>query len=181
MTTLIDTMYKTCPDTTKMVLVIMMVTCYVFAKTILWWLLFGTGKLLFRKISLTEWINKTLSGMVIGVCLMVMNFILMMAFNPGNMVYETAVIVCTLLSARIIWRELFTLCGILRGDWHPFHPELRFFAWDTFNIWVIFKPLKMMFSSPFKNGHNSSNDTPWGSYSDAIETHIVYQRQGTVH
>ena len=157
MNALLDKLYSINPDTTSMLVVILAVTGYVFAKTILWWVLFGTGKFLFRKITLNGWINKTLYGLKVGAALVVLNAILLFAFNPDSYLYMTTVVITMLLAARIIWREFFTLGGLLRGDWNPFCPELRFFAWETFNVWIIFKPLKWW----YKAVTTSKYDSEW--------------------
>ena len=157
MNALLDKLYSINPDTTSMLVVILAVTGYVFAKTLLWWVLFGTGKLLFRKITLADWVNKTLYGLTVAAALVVLNTVFLFAFSPDNKLYMTAVIITLLFATRIIWREFFTLGGLLRGDWNPFYPELRFFAWDTFNIWAIFKPLKWW----FKAVTTSKYDSEW--------------------
>lgn len=127
------------------VCVVMFVTLYIFTKTLLWWILFGTGKLLFKVITPSEWFNKTLRGLGLGLGLIVLNVILWLTYSPDSLFYIIPLVILLFFAFRVVWREFFTLFGLLRGDWHPLHPELQFFAWETFNIWLIFKPLEWLF------------------------------------
>ena len=170
MNDLFYTMQNVDPGVTSLVVLVFAVTLYVFAKTILWWFLLGTGHLLFGKLTLTEWVQKTVNGLIIGGGLILLNAYLFLAFNPDNVIYMIVLSVCMLLASRIMWREFFTMFGLLRGDWYLFEPKLRFFHWEKFNVWVIFKPLKWIFSSPF----HSSKDSFWEDFGKNYETNCFY-------
>ena len=58
MNDLLNTMQNVDAGITSLVVLVFAVTLYVFAKTVLWWFLLGTGHLLFGKLTLTEWIKK---------------------------------------------------------------------------------------------------------------------------
>lgn len=179
MASLFNELYAVSPSATSMVAIVLGITLYVMAKAVLWWFLFGTGKLLFGKISLAGWIGKTVQGMVWGVVLVLMNIVFYFGFSPGSTVYMGALTVAFLLAFRIMWREFFTLFGLLRGDWNPFHPRLRFFAWNTFNIFFMFKPFKLL-QSPFSTTNEQSKETPWGSMTDFCEWVYSYRQVGNV-
>ena len=105
-----------------------------------------------------------------------LNAYLFLAFNPDNVIYMIVLSVCMLLASRIMWREFFTMFGLLRGDWYLFEPKLRFFHWEKFNVWVIFKPLKWIFSSPF----HSSKKSFWEDFGKDYETYCYYRQYGYV-
>lgn len=139
------------PELAGMISVVICVSIYVACKAVLWWLIMGTGHLIFGKLTFSEWQKKTFIGLVWGAIIASLNALLIYFFSPDNNYYVGSLVVALLLAFRIIWREFFTLFGLLRGDWHPLHPKLRFFAWNTFNVFVIFKPFKLIFSSPSKS------------------------------
>ena len=111
---------------------------YVVVKTTVWWVLFGTFRLLFRKYSLYEWLMRTLGGLAVFAALIVVNLILLYGFAPDNVLYLGLVVVSGFLALRVWLREILSLCGLLRGDWNPFHPELRFLAWHETYIFSLF-------------------------------------------
>lgn len=129
---------------------------YVIAKSSIWWILFGTGRLLFRKYTLKEWGFRTLVGIVGLVCLGLFVACLLWLYDADSIVYWTILCVSLFFSLRIWLREILSLFGLLRGDWNPFHPRLRFMAWNETYIFRL-----------FGNGKSDSNDDcVWGKSMD---------------
>ena len=155
------------PDVAFMVGWITVVSAYVLLKTTLWWLIFGTGYMITGKYSLHGWVSRTVMGVGGFILLALFNCILWMVFSPDSTFYMCSVWVSFLVAARITLREVFSLCGLLRGDWNPFGPELRFIAWDETYL--------LCWLGNGKGGGNRKQ-TPWGSYADQ-ESAYWFQRQ----
>ena len=159
------------PEIEFMLSLISLVSVYAFLKSAVWWLLFGTGRLLFRKYTLAEWVFRSGMGLAAFMVLALFNVILWNVYRPENDLYIFMVGLSFLGAARITLREIFSLFGLLRGDWNPFHPHLRFIAWsETYLLcWL-------------GNGSSSGRrkETPWGSYADqeaAYWYQNLYNRQ----
>lgn len=159
------------PDVAFMVGWVTFVSVYIVLKSTVWWLIFGTGRLLFGKYSLHEWGFRTGLGLAAFVGIGLLNVIFWTTFNPDSMVYMCCLWPVFLIACRITLREILSLFGLLRGDWNPFHPELRFIAWEESYLlcWL-------------GNGRSSGNrkPTPWGSYADQEAAHWyqnMYDRQ----
>ena len=122
--------------------VIFFATFYIIAKTTIWWLLFGTGRLLFGKYTIAEWGIRTLIGLVgFSVLILFCNGFIWL-FDKESNVYLVFWGISLFLSLRIWIRELFSLGGLLKGDWNPFHPQLRFFGFDEEYIMDKFRMTK---------------------------------------
>ena len=144
------------PDVGYMVGWVTFISMYVILKTSLWWALFGTGRLLLGKYSLSEWAFRSGVGLLGFAALAVLSVFLWLAYSPDSNVYMCLVWVTFAVSMRITLREILSLFGLLRGDWNPFGPELRFIAWDETYLlcWL-------------GNGRSSGGRrTPWGSHAD---------------
>lgn len=132
---------------------IFLATFYIIAKTTIWWLLFGTGRLLFGKYTIAEWGIRTLVGLVGFAVLILFNSSLIWLFDEESNVYLGFWGISLFFSLRIWIREIFSLLGLLRGDWNPFHPHLRFFAWKETYIFSLFgnppQPKGCWFPLPF--------------------------------
>ena len=149
--------------------VIGIVFMYIMIKSTVWWLLYGTGRLLFGKYNIVEWLVRTVGGLAgFGVmCLLEIYFL--KEYSPDNKLYMAFWLIGVVFSIRVLWRELFSLFGLLRGDWNPFNPRLRFIA------------LKEMFTSNPDNDRSSRKPTAYGSWTEYYEKGIYGQRMGTVH
>jgi len=135
---------------------ILVAVAYVILKTLVWWILFGTGKLLLGKYSLHEWGFRSLTGLAGMGGLVALSAYLLYMYDADSTVYWTILWVSLFFALRIWLREIFSLFGLLRGDWNPFHPELRFMAWHETYIFSL-----------FGNGKSNSNDDcVWGKSMD---------------
>ncbi len=134
---------------------------YIIAKTSIWWLLFGTGKLLFRKYTFKEWGFRTIAGVIGFACLALFAACLLWLYDAESTVYWSALAVFLFFSLRIWLREILSLFGMLRGDWNPFEPKLRFFAWDETYIFCLFG--------------NRKEDDDWFRRSREQQEQIYYQ------
>ena len=147
-------------------------TCvYICLKTVLWWAVFGTVGLFKKWYTVEKWLSRTKWGILCVAALVVANFSLWVTFNPENDYLNCFYLVLWLLALRVTWREFFTLGGLLRGDWSFSYPELRFFAWNTFNPLIIFR----IFRSPFSSSASSDDD-----WKEAVrrEEYGYYQQRG---
>lgn len=163
------------PELAMAVTVISVVSVYVCLKTVLWWIVFGTVGLCRKDYTFRQWLGYTKWGLLGLLALILVDAVLWFGFNPDNVVYTYTCWGLFVLAVRIAWREFFTAGGFLRGDWSFSNPELRFFAWNTLNPFFFLK----VFSSPFaKSNNNPKNDTPWGSWGDAIYTYEFYRQSG---
>lgn len=135
------------PEMAVAVTIISVVSVYVCIKTVLWWLLYGTVGLIRQDYTFRKWMRYTTWGLIGMLVLVLVDAVLWFGFNPDNVVYTYSCWGLFVLASRVVWREFFTIGGLLRGDWSFSNPELCFFAWDTFNPFVIFKPIKWWLSS----------------------------------
>ena len=150
---------------------IALVTAYVMLKSAVWWMLFGTGRLLVGKYSIVEWGKRTLYGIVAYVGLILLNAFFLMGYTPDNWLYTCLMVVTVLLAVRVAWREVFSLFGLLRGDWNPFAPELRFVGVEE-----LLEPRPK--APKRKKSIYTKKQTVFGSYADYAETVMHYQHAG---
>lgn len=145
------------------------VFAYIMVKSTVWWLLFGTGKLLFGKYNIVEWLIRSVGGMAGFGLMFLMEIYFLKGYSPDSTLYMVLWWIGVVFSARVLWREIFSLFGLLRGDWNPFNPILRFVA------------LKEMFA-PSRNAERySRKPTPYGSWTEYYEMGIYGQRIGAFH
>lgn len=149
--------------------IILVAAVYMVAKTTVWWGLFGTGRLLTGKYGIHEWCFRTVAGLAGFTGLAGLSLYLLYMFDPESTVYMIIWSVSLVLALRVWLREIFSLFGLLRGDWNPFHPQLRFLAWRE--SYIFGKGRKTVYDD---------RPTPWGSYADMCETHTYYQKIGYV-
>ena len=155
------------PGITLLYALVLLVSIYVVVKSAVWWLIFGTGRLIFRKYCLYEWLVYTGMGLLGYIVLLVFNLYAFMSYVPEGNLGTILVMIASPFAFRVLVREVFSLCGLFRGDWNPFDPELRFMAWDeSYLFGLLFSRSKGKRRSP----------TPWGSYADQ-ESAYWYQSQ----
>ena len=140
---------------------------YVAVKTVLWWAVTGTLGLLFGRIPFSSWLVRSLRGalgvLLAAVCGVVLAGISYRTADPYWLL-EVFGVAGALLSLRVFWRELITLCGLLAGDWNPLRPNLRFFGWGG----GVPNPLALLHSA-FAGDRGPSSVSRPGDESDAIE------------
>lgn len=149
--------------------IILVAAIYIVAKMTIWWGLFGTAGLLAGKYGMHEWCIRTVAGLTGFTGLACLSLYLLYMFDPESTIYMIVWSVSLVLALRVWLREIFSLFGLLRGDWSPFHPKLRFLAWRESYI--------------FRKSRKAASDdrtTPWGSYADMCDTHTYYQKIGYV-
>lgn len=132
------------------------VFAYIMVKSTVWWLLFGTGRLLFGKYNIVEWFIRSVGGLVVFGLMFLMLIYFLKGYSPDSTLYMVLWWIGVVFSARILWREVFSLFGLLRGDWNPFNPRLRFVA------------LKEMFKSRRNNESSSLRESPTELYEKGI-------------
>jgi len=148
--------------------VVLTVMIWVIVKTTVWWLLFGTGRLLFGKYSIHEWAVRSLMGMLAMGGMLLSGVYLVYLCDQESTFYLIVWGIATIISMRVFLREVFSLCGLLRGDWNPFHPHLKFIAWnETY--------LLGLFSSKAQRGRD---DNDWMTKARELEAASYYSSIG---
>lgn len=146
-----------------------LVFAYIMLKSTVWWILFGTGKLLFGKYNIVEWFIRSVGGLVGFGLMFLIEIYFLKGYSPDSTLYMVLWWIGVVFSARILWREVFSLFGLLRGDWNPFNPRLRFVAW------------KEMFTPSRDDDRYSRRPTAYGSLSEYYEKGIYGQRIGAFY
>lgn len=137
---------------------------YAVIKTVLWWAVTGTLRLLLGRLTVSRWGTLTLRGaaVVLVVALAACGLLLLaVRVVDAHWAVTAVAAVGALLSLRIAWREVFTLFGLLSGDWGLSHPRLRFFGWGD-SLPSVF----CFFGRRSKDTPSDSFKPDWGYTSD---------------
>ena len=152
---------------------------YAVIKTVLWWAVSGTLGLLLGRLTLSRWGGLTLRGglfVVLGA--LAAAGILLLAVRIGDVHWTVtgAAAVCALLSLRVFWREVFTLFGLLSGDWSLSCPRLRFFGWGD-SLPSVFG----FFGRGSGDGGSDSSKPDWGYKTGCYEDSCRHMKRTYGH
>ena len=107
------------------VMLYMLAVGYLCIKGILWWLVTGVGRWLFRRLSTVSLMRLARRGVFSGACLCLATGLLLLFEHTGWVVLQVLYIAIGAVSGFYLLCELVTLFGILRGDWNFSTPKLR--------------------------------------------------------
>lgn len=115
------------------------ITIYMMIKIVLWWLVFGTARVVAGKYSGKVWRSYTGWGLLIMVGVILMDaFIGYYPPAEDTTLYTVFHILFWILTAIGV-REVVTLAGLIVGDWHPLHPRLRFWGFGKMFVHEVEK------------------------------------------
>lgn len=130
-------------------------SAYLCVKGVLWWLVTGVGRWLFGRLDSADLTRLAVRGVFCAGVMVAVHAVLALLLLVDSLLVHWVYYGVALLAGCFLFCEMFSLCGLLRGDWSFRTPELRLFGLGAGRTLALI-PL-LILSLPFRGGRDETS------------------------